>query len=61
MGIQELLSETSVIETNDFRIDELVDYIEFWSRYSGYSELLHEEKAEGGTMLSSNQIDSWLN
>ena len=61
MGIKELLSETSVIETNDFRIDELVDYIEFWSRYSGYSELLYEEKAGGGTMLSSNQIDSWLN
>ena len=61
MGIEELISETSVIETNDFKIDELADYIELWSKYSEYSTLLYDTTAEGGTMLSSKQIDSWLN
>ena len=40
MGIEELISETSVIETNDFKIDELADYIELWSKYSEYSTLV---------------------
>lgn len=54
MNKEDLLSETSVIETNAFKADELVDYIEAWIDKCGFAELSYEQTNEGGTILSSN-------
>lgn len=37
MSLGELISETSVIETSEFRIDEIIEYIEFWIKKSEYA------------------------
>ena len=51
MSAEELISETSVIETSKFKVDELIDYIELWLKYSEYTEYDYEQTSEGGTIL----------
>ncbi|WP_244272444.1 tetratricopeptide repeat protein [Synechococcus sp. N5] len=54
MSREELLSETSVIETSAFKADELVDYIEVWIDKCEFAELAYEQTNEGGTILLRN-------
>ena len=51
MSIDELVSETSVIETSEFKVDELIDYIELWLKYSKYAAYDYEKTSEGGSIL----------
>jgi hypothetical protein len=51
MSVEELISETSVIETSEFKIDELIDYMELWLKYSEYADYSYERTSEGGSIL----------
>ena len=51
MSLNELMSETSVIETSAFKTDELVDYIKAWINKSEFAELAYEQTSDGGTIL----------
>ena len=51
MSIDELVSETSVIETSEFKADELLDYIELWLKFSKYAAYDYEKTSEGGSIL----------
>lgn len=51
MSVDELVSETSVIETSEFKIDELIDYMELWLKFSEYAAYNYEKTSEGGTVL----------
>ena len=53
MNAKELESETSMIATSNLKIDELIDYIEFWLKYSEYADYHYEPTSEGGTTISS--------
>jgi len=59
-NLDELVSEISVIESSEFKIDELIDYMDLWLKYSEYAGYNYEPSSEGGTILRETEGEDWI-